>query len=167
MTLQHLFFTVLIASFIGFGGLSSLPVLRGQLQSVGLPADSLLLHSLAIGNISPGPNGLYLVVVGYFIAGVKGAGVATVALAIPPFLAIVLDRIRNQLLPQARFRAVMTSLSLAVIAVLVPSSVALARNAGTDMLGIAMVVVGIILLLCKIPPLVGIGIALLVGLLIK
>ena len=164
MSLERIFLTVLIANLIGFGGLSSLPILRGQIQSAGLPADNLLLHALAIGNISPGPNGLYLVVVGFFIGGIKGAGVATVALSLPPFLAIILDRLRSRLLHLPRFRAVMHSLSLAVIALLIPSSAALAEHAATDLLGIAMVALGTVLLMCRASPLVGIGIALAIGL---
>ncbi|WP_413733441.1 chromate transporter [Sodalis sp. RH21] len=164
MSLEHLFVSILIASLIGFGGMSSLPILRGQLQNAGLPADSLLLNSLAIGNIAPGPNGLYLVVVGYFVAGVKGACVAALAILLPPFLVILLERIRKRLLPLRRFRAVMHSLSLAVVALLIPSSVALATHAATDILGMAMVAMGTTLLLLRAPPLAGIGIALLVGL---
>nr|WP_255557009.1 chromate transporter [Sodalis sp. dw_96] len=162
--MERIFLTVLVANLIGFGGLSSLPVLRGQIQSAGLPADNLLLHALAIGNISPGPNGLYLVVVGYFIGGVKGAGAATLALVIPPFLVIILDRVRSRLLHLPRFRAVMHSLSLSVIALLIPSTAALAVHAATDPLGVAMVVLGTILLLCRTSPLVGIAIALAIGL---
>ncbi len=167
MTLERIFLAVLVANLIGFGGLSSLPVLRGQIQSAGLPADNLLLHALAIGNISPGPNGLYLVVVGFFIGGIKGAGVATLALTIPPFLSIILESVRSRLLHLPRFRAVMHSLSLSVIALLIPSSAALAAHAATDLLGMAMVVLGTVLLLCRVSPLVGIGIALAIGLLVR
>ncbi|GAA4882051.1 hypothetical protein ACFQ34_11005 [Pseudonocardia benzenivorans] len=41
-----------------------------------------ILHSAAVGNISPGPNGLYLVAVGYFVGGTAGGLVAAVALAV-------------------------------------------------------------------------------------
>ncbi len=167
MSLWHLFLTILVSSLIGFGGLSSLPVLRGQLQNAGLQADNLILHSLAIGNITPGPNGLYLLVVGFFVGGVRGALVATAALLIPPFLVLLLERLRDRLEHLRRFRAVMHSLSLSVIALLIPSSGSLVLHAGTDALGIAMVVIGTILLTCKLPPLVGICIAIAAGLIFR
>lgn len=165
MSLGHLFLAILIANLIGFGGLSSMPILRGQIQNAGLPADNLILHSLAVGNIAPGPNGLYLVVIAYFIGGLKGAGVAVLALIMPPFLSLLLDRVRSRLLHLPRFRAVMHSLSLSVIALLFPSCAALALHAATDILGIAMVIMGATLLLCRLPPLAGLGIALVIGLL--
>ncbi|QWA13040.1 chromate transporter [Sodalis ligni] len=167
MSLERIFLVVLAANLVGFGGLSSLPILRGQIQSAGLPADNLLLHALAIGNISPGPNGLYLVVAGYFIGGIKGAGAATLALVIPPFLVIILENLRSRLLHLPRFRAVMHSLSLSVIALLIPSSAALAAHAATDLLGVAMVIMGAIVLSCRASPLVGIGIALVIGLVVR
>ncbi|QKJ89227.1 hypothetical protein PMPD1_4328 [Paramixta manurensis] len=166
MTLTHLFLVIFMASLLSFGGLSSLPILRGQLQNAGLPADVLLLNALAIGNIAPGPNGLYLVVMGYFIGGIKGACISVVALIAPPFLIIVLERIRSRLLHLRRFRAVMFSLSLAVVAVLVPSSASLVSHAATDVLGMIMAATGTLLLLVRLPSLVGIALAIVVGCLV-
>jgi len=163
MSLRHLFITILISCLLGFGGLSSLPVLRGQLQAAGLQADSLVLNSLAIGNITPGPNGLYLVVVGFLVAGIRGAAVSTLAVLIPPFLVLLLERLRSQLVHLRRFRAVMHSLSLSVIALLIPSSGSLVLQAASDALGVAMVASGAVLLAWKVPPLGGICFALLVG----
>jgi chromate transporter len=163
MSLEHLFITALIANLIGFGGLSSLPIMRGQLQSAGLSADTLLLHSLAVANITPGPNGLYLVVVGYFVAGLKGAGVAITALMLPPVLVLPLERAHCRLSHLKRFRAVMFALSLSVIALLAISSGSLVMHATTDLLGWAMVVLGTILLFYRAPPIVGFVGALAIG----
>src|ERR1700743_336675 len=94
MSLGQTFLAVFLASLLGFGGLGSLPVLRGQLASAGLMPDQLLLSSLAVGNISPGPNGLYLIAVGYFVRGYAGAGVATLAVLLPPLLVLLLGPVR-------------------------------------------------------------------------
>jgi chromate transporter len=166
MSIEHLFVAVLVANLIGFGGLSSLPVLRGQLLAAGLPADTLLLHSLAVSNITPGPNGLYLVVVGYFVGGMKGAAAATLALLLPPILVLPLERVRSRLVHLHRFRAGMHSLSLAVVALLAVSSGSLAMHAATDTLGFVMVIVGTVLLVYGAPPLLGFGIAVLAGMVI-
>lgn len=167
MSLEHLFVTVLIANMIGFGGLSSLPVMRGQLQAAGLQADSLLLHSLSVANITPGPNGLYLVVVGYFVSGMKGALVAVTALMLPPMLVLPLEQARSRLVHLKRFRAAMFSLSLSVMALLAISSGSLALHAATDVLGLAMVCTGTALLLKRAPPIAGFALALLVGWLVS
>lgn len=166
MSPERVFLAVFLASLLGFGGLGSLPVLRGQLSSAGLAADPLLLHSLAVGNISPGPNGLYLIAIGYFVDGYTGAGVACVALLLPPLLVLVLDRLRSRLIHLRRFRAALRSLGLAVVALLAMSSGSLALAAVRTPLGICMVVVGTGLLLFRVPPLVGVVIAIVVGLIV-
>jgi len=148
---------------IGFGGLSSLPVLRGQLLAAGLQADALLLQSLAVSNITPGPNGLYVVVVGYFVGGPAGAAIATVAILLPPLLVLPLERVRSRLIHLRRFRATMVALSLSVVALLALSSGSLVVHASTDTVGMLMAPVGVVLLLLRVPPLVGVLVALIAG----
>src|ERR1700754_806052 len=160
---EHLFVAVLIANMIGFGGLSSLPVLRGQLLAAGLQADALLLQSLAVSNITPGPNGLYVVVVGYFVGGPAGAAIATVAVLLPPLLVLPLERVRSRLIHLRRFCATMVALSLSVVALLALSSGSLVVHASTDTVGMLMAPVGVVLLLLRVPPLVGVLVALIAG----
>jgi chromate transporter len=50
--------------------------------------DVELNDAIAISQASPGPLGLYIVVVGYFIAGIPGAMAGVFALATPAFLGI-------------------------------------------------------------------------------
>ena len=163
MSLGQTFLAVFLASLLGFGGLGSLPVLRGQLASAGLMPDQLLLSSLAVGNISPGPNGLYLIAVGYFVRGYAGAGVATLAVLLPPLLVLLLDRVRASLIHLRRFRSALRSLSLAVVALLAQSAGSLAWTAAHTWLGAAMLVVGVGLLLLRVPPLVGVVLAVGIG----
>jgi chromate transporter len=165
MSVERIFLAVLLANLIGFGGLSSLPVLRAQLLGAGLSADTLILNAVAVGNISPGPNGLYLVAVGYFVGGFAGAAAAVVALLAPPILVLPLERARSRLVHVRRFRAGLHSLSLAVIALLVVSSGSLALNASSDNVGLLMIGVGVALMLCGVPSLVGIILAILAGVL--
>jgi chromate transporter len=167
MSALQTFVAVFLASLLGFGGLGSLPVLRGQLSSAGISPDHLLLSSLAVGNISPGPNGLYLIAVGYFVDGYVGAGVATVAVLLPPMLVLLLDRLRARLIHLRRFRSALRSLGLAVVALLATSSGSLAWTAAHTPLGAAMLVVGLGLLLFKVPPLVGVVLAVGVGVLVS
>jgi chromate transporter len=88
MPLSHLFVVILVASLFSFGGLGSLPVLESQLSSNGVSPDAVVLPSLAVGNISPGPNGLYLIAASYFIGGITGSLVACAAVVVPPFLVL-------------------------------------------------------------------------------
>jgi chromate transporter len=165
MSPERTFMAIFLASLLGFGGLGSLPVLRGRLSAAGLPADTLILHALAVGNISPGPNGLYLVAVGYFVGGSGGALAATSALVLPPFLVFLLEKARTWLVHLRRFRAVLQSLSLAVVAMLAMSSGSLVVHAARTPLGTAMVVTGLVLLLRGVPPLVSVIVAIVAGVL--
>jgi chromate transporter len=164
VSIERVFLAIFLSSLLGFGGLGSLPVLRSQLSAAGLPSDTIVLHALAVGNVSPGPNGLYLVAVGYFVGGVPGALAASAAIVLPPILVVVLDHIRTRLIHLRRFQAALQSLSLAVVALLATSSGTLTLHAAQTPLVLTMVVAGAVLLLCRVPPLAGVALAVLVGL---
>jgi chromate transporter len=89
-----LFALFLKTSALSFGGLGGLPILRQDLiaQFPGRQADvdAYLGQALAVGRLSPGPNGLYVVSLGYQMNGPLGALAGGVALALPPFLVLVI-----------------------------------------------------------------------------
>lgn len=78
-----LFALFLKASSLSFGGLGSLPILHQDLVSRGV-SENIFGQALAVGRLSPGPNGLYLVSLGYQIGGALGAVASAVALLLPP-----------------------------------------------------------------------------------
>ena len=74
MDLLSLFLTCLKVSLITFGGSAPLPLLRDDLvRERGLLQDEDFASALAIGLITPGPNGLFVIPIGYFVGGVAGA----------------------------------------------------------------------------------------------
>jgi chromate transporter len=164
MSISHLFLVIMIASVFSFGGLGSLPVLQSQLQASGVAPDAVVLPALAVGNISPGPNGLYLIAASYFIGGIKGSLVACVAVIIPPFLVVGVERARQRLIHLVRFRATLRSLALAVVALLVVTDWTLVKHAAISPLSIVVMVVGTLMLLVRVPPLLGVAFAIVVGL---
>jgi chromate transporter len=89
-----LYMVLLQATITSFSGLTSIPVVRNDLvvQRAVLTDDQLNV-ALAIGQTTPGPVGLYVVIVGYFVAGVPGAIAGVLALATPALFAIPLLRI--------------------------------------------------------------------------
>lgn len=77
------------ATALSFSGFASVRLVREDLVSRrAVPTDDQLNSAIAISQASPGPLGLYVVVVGYCVAGVPGAAAAIVALASPALLAI-------------------------------------------------------------------------------
>jgi chromate transporter len=98
VSILELFLVCLKASMLSSGGLQALPLLRDDLitqRSVLTDAD--FLSAVAIGRITPGPNGLFIVTIGYYAAGLPGALVGALGLALPPFLAIGLVRAHRSL----------------------------------------------------------------------
>jgi len=164
VSISQLFLVIMLASVFSFGGLGSLPVLQSELSAKGISPDAVVLPSLAVGNISPGPNGLYLIAASYFIKGVTGSLVACVAVLIPPFLVLVVERARRRLIHLPRFRAMLRSLALAVVALLVVTDWSLVKHAAAaGPLSIFVMVAGTAMLLVRVPPLAGVVFAIAVG----
>jgi chromate transporter len=163
MPLSHLFVVIMVASLFSFGGLGSLPVLESQLSSNGVSPHAVVLPSLAVGNISPGPNGLYLIAASYFIGGISGSLVACAAVVVPPFLVLAVQRAKQRLIHLPRFRAMLRSLALAVVALLAVTDWTLVKQAATGPLAIAVMVAGTLMLLVRVPPLIGVLAAIAVG----
>jgi chromate transporter len=67
--------------------------------ATGLLTEPQILEALAIGKLTPGPTGFYVVSLGYFAGGVSGAVIALIAAAIPPLALVAIARVvRRQLL---------------------------------------------------------------------
>ena len=72
--LYFLFF--LKASLFSTGGFSNLPSLHQDMIASGWAVETDFGESIAIGQISPGPNGLWVISLGYFTYGYLGAALA-------------------------------------------------------------------------------------------
>ncbi len=91
MNVVVLYLLLLQATVTSFSGLTSIPLVRNELVvKRAVITDAQLNSSLAIGQTTPGPVGLYVVIVGYFVDGVPGAVAGVLALATPALLAVPL-----------------------------------------------------------------------------
>lgn len=89
MSAWALYLLLLRATLTSFSGFASVPVVRDDLVlHRHVLTDDQLNAAVAIGQSSPGPLGLYLVVVGYMVKGSRGAAAGMCALATPAILAI-------------------------------------------------------------------------------
>lgn len=88
-----LYFLLLKATISAFSGLSAMPILRDELVvNRRLLTDAQMNTALVAGRVSPGPIGMYVVSIGYTVAGFPGAGAAWLALVTPALLVIPLLR---------------------------------------------------------------------------
>jgi len=98
MTFLDLFLVFLKASFLSSGGLAPLPLLQDELIiQRGTLSSADFASALAIGRIGPGPNGKFVLSIGYYAGGLPGLIAALLGMTLPPFLAIGLVRAHRRL----------------------------------------------------------------------
>jgi chromate transporter len=130
-----LYLLLLKATATSFSGLSSLPVLREDVVvRHALLTDRQLNLAVTAGRSGPGPNGLYVVSVGYLIAGIPGACAGWLAMVTPAFLIIPLIRFMGARANRPRIRSAIHSSMAAGAALLLAATLPLARDALTDAL---------------------------------
>lgn len=77
------FWILLKASLFSTGGTGNLPSIHADLLLRGWATDRQFAEALAIGQISPGPSGLWVICLGYLTDGLRGALLATLAISLP------------------------------------------------------------------------------------
>jgi chromate transporter len=107
------------ASLFSTGGFSNLPSLRQDLLAKGWASEATFAQSIAIGQISPGPNGLWVISLGYLTYGFPGAFLALIAITIPPLLVLIIARSYSRIEQWPRSQGAMRGVSIAVIGLLV------------------------------------------------
>ncbi len=140
MNLVLLYFVLLKATMSSFSGLSSLPVIREDLVvHHRVLTDRQLNTAVAAGRSGPGPIGVYVVNVGYLVAGVPGAVAGWFAMITPAFFIIPLLRFAGARANRPESKRVIEAVMLAGAGLIVASAVPLARDAirGPLSLGIA------------------------------
>lgn len=137
-----LFFIFLKAAALGLGGYGSLPLLREDLLLTGFATDEQLIQALAIGRLSTGPNGTYVVSLGYFAGGIGGALAALVASCLPPLVMVPLVAIARRRLLSTGFAGFNRGVLLAISGLLLAFGLAILAPAGISGLAWWHVVLG-------------------------
>jgi chromate transporter len=130
----------LFATFVKIGavlfgsGYVLLAFLRADLvQRLGWITEAQLLDAVAVGQITPGPLFTSATFIGFLVAGVPGAAVATVAIFLPAFVFVALS---GPLLPRIRRSAsagaALDGVNAASVALMAVVSFELARAAIVD-----------------------------------
>lgn len=128
-----LYFLLLKATLTSFSGMTSLPIVRQELVvERKILTDRQLNTAVAAGRVSPGPNGLYLVSVGYMAAGAAGACAGWCALITPAFLIIGLLRMLGTAVNHPRMETIVRAVTLASAGLILATSISLARDAITS-----------------------------------
>lgn len=134
------FLLFLKASLFSSGGFSNLPSLHQDLIGDGWANDADFGQSVAIGQISPGPNGLWVISLGYLTYGYPGALLALVAITIPPLLVIPISAIYTRIEHQRRVQGAMHGVSLAVVALSITVCWTILYQPGIDWRGLLIAI---------------------------
>lgn len=164
--LGGIFLTFLEMGLVVFGsGYVLVAFLGSELVVPGLISEQELLDAIAIGQLTPGPVFTTATFLGYLMAGVPGAIVATLGIFLP---ALVLVGVAHPFLPRMRasrsLSAAIDGLNAAAVGLIGASAVVLGRDAvivegGVDLLAVALGVGAFVALLSSrvgpVPLLIG------------
>lgn len=126
------FWTFLKASLFSSGGTGNMPSLHTDLTASHLASNRQFAEALLIGQISPGPTGLWSVSLGYLTLGVFGALAALVAVVLPPFLVVAVDRLYRRIEHHPAVEGFVRGLSLAIVGIYVVVLVRLLSGVGIE-----------------------------------
>ena len=125
------FFELLLkASLFSTGGIGNLPSLHSDLTARGWATERQFGEALAVGQVSPGPNGLWVISLGYLTAGTRGALLALLAILLPPFLVLAVDRLYRRIQHHPAVEGFVRGLGLAVVGIFAVVLFSLLRGAG-------------------------------------
>ena len=126
------------SSALAVGGLASLPLLRADLvpQYVN---DAAIVQALAIGRLGPGPNGLYIVSLGYFVAGWTGALYALLGASIAPLAILPATALARRWLLSVWFGGLVRGVALGTAGLLLATGASIVKAGGTQWWQLALV----------------------------
>ena len=130
------FLLFLKASLFSTGGFSNLPSLHQDLLGNGWAKEAYFGQSIAIGQISPGPNGLWVICLGYLTYGYLGALFALIAITIPALLVLAVSAGYVRIEQRAWVQGAMYGVSLAVVGLLLTVVWTIFNQPGMDWKGL-------------------------------
>ncbi len=154
------FWLLLKASLFSTGGTGNLPSLHTDLLARGWATDRNFAEALAIGQISPGPTGLWVICLGYLTDGLRGALLATLAINLPPFLILALVALHRRVGDHPAMQGFVRGLGLAVSGIFLVVVAKLLQENGLDLSSLLIVLASIGLALTKrvpVPVLLGLA----------
>ena len=160
----HFFWLVLKASLFSTSGFGNLPQLFADLTGGGWASAEQFAEALAVGQISPGPSGLWVISLGYLVDGPRGAALAALAISLPPVAILAVDRLYRRVGHHPAVQGFVRGLSLAVTGVFLVVLVGLLRANGVDAAALGIVAASAALGLARrVPVLITLALAAVVG----
>lgn len=147
-----LFWIYLKASLFSTGGFGNLPSLHTDLIGHGLASENQFVGAMAIGQISPGPSGLWVVCLGYLTCGLSGSLIALGAIILPPLLIIGVDRIYTKANKHPAVEGFAHGLGLAVVSIGFVILFQMLYKEGIDIFSVVIVLISMALMATRKAP---------------
>lgn len=160
------FWLVLKGSLFSTGGLGNLPSIHADLTARGWAEDQQFAEALAVGQVSPGPSGLWVISLGFLVDGLRGALLAFVAITLPPWGVLLVDRLYRRYGNHPAIAGFVRGLGLVVVGTFL---VAIGRVTGQDLGLPALLIILVTIILGRIrrlPVIVVLALAALAGMLL-
>jgi chromate transporter len=141
MSLLVLYLLLAKAELISFSGSGTLPVIHHDfVEHYHALTDRQLNAALAAGRTAPGPNGLYVVSVGYFVGGLAGGCAGLLAVITPAFLIVPMLRFLGRRADRHEVKSAIRAVTIAGAGLILTSTVPLARDALTGAWPVAIAI---------------------------
>jgi chromate transporter len=148
------FWLFLKASLFSTGGLGNLPFLHKDLLALGWARETDFITAIAVGNVSPGPTGLWSISLGYLVFGWLGAFLALLALIIPPLLILIVSAFYSRIEKQPAVQNFTTGLALSIVGLTITVTSGLAKSSILDWGGVIIALGALGLALSKKVPVI-------------
>lgn len=133
------FLHVLRAALLSSGGMGNVSSLHDSFVNRGIATDAQFVQALTVGQLAPGPNGLWVVSLGYLMLGPWGSFAALIGILIPPMLVLGIEKLYSRVKHHPAVEGFIRGLNLAVAGVFVPILIKLLQGSGIDDLKICLV----------------------------
>ena len=123
---------VLKACLFSTGGFGPLPSLHADLLAAGWAGERQFTEALAVGQLSPGPNGLWVVSLSYLVGGIPFAVAASIALMLPPMTILLVQRGYARIAQHPATHGLLDGIVLTIVGIGVVILADLFRSSGID-----------------------------------
>ena len=148
------FWLFLKASLLSTGGLGNLPFLHSDLIGLGWAREADFVTAIAVGQLSPGPTGLWSISLGYLTYGWLGAALALAALSIPPLLILGVAAFFSRLEANPLVQDFVRGLALGIVGLTLTVALGLAGSSVVDWGGVVIAMAALGLALSKKAPII-------------
>jgi chromate transporter len=139
--LWHLARTFVFVSLVAIGGANAvIPEIHRQVvQLNGWMSDATFADLFAIAQAAPGPNVLIVSLIGWYVAGIAGLAIATLAMILPSsLLAFMTGRLLTRMADTRTVRVLREGMVPVAMGLMLAGGVVMARAADHDVVAVAV-----------------------------